>query len=213
MSGHGPNADHKDPFQRKVAVTMALFTVLLAFTTMLTNQARTEAILLATEAANEWTYFQAKSTKSTVVRAELELIEQIRMPAEVPKATMVKPAEKQHQSGKDDTHHATPNLEPADNKSEILVDPDALRSRLKSDLARYERDKEEIQHRAQELTNHGRHFQHREHGFEYASTIAELAIVLASVGLLMSSNRVFQISIGVAAISAAVTAWTWLIQV
>ena len=77
MSGHHPHADHNDPFQRRVAVFIAGFAALLAFTTMLTNEARTAAILLASESSNQWSFFQAKSTKGVVTRAELELLEHL----------------------------------------------------------------------------------------------------------------------------------------
>ncbi|HVO31710.1 MAG TPA: DUF4337 family protein, partial [bacterium] len=60
---HGAHADPHDPFQKKVALAMSLCAVLLAFVTMMTNQARTEALLLSNEAANQWSFFQAKSTK------------------------------------------------------------------------------------------------------------------------------------------------------
>src|SRR4051812_48825458 len=77
MSGHGPHADAHDPFQKKVALAMAIYAVLLAFVTMLTNQARTEALLLSNEANNQWSYFQSKSTKGMLVRAEADLVESL----------------------------------------------------------------------------------------------------------------------------------------
>ena len=72
---HGPHADAHDPFQKKVAISMSVYAVMLAFVTMLTNQSRTEALLLSNEAGNQWAFFQAKSTKGMLVRAEADLVE------------------------------------------------------------------------------------------------------------------------------------------
>lgn len=80
MSGHGPHADASDPFQRRTAVAIALYTVILAFGNMLTNQARTEAILSSNRATNKWAHYQSKSTKQNLVRLQLEL--NARLPAQ-----------------------------------------------------------------------------------------------------------------------------------
>src|SRR5258706_9810307 len=63
MSGHGAHADASDPFQKRAAVAIAVFTVILAFANMLTNQARTRAILSSNRATDQWAYYQSKSTK------------------------------------------------------------------------------------------------------------------------------------------------------
>ena len=71
---HGPHADASDPFQKRTAVAIALFTTVLAFANMLTNQARTEAILSSNRATNKWSHFQSKSTKQQLVRLEQSLL-------------------------------------------------------------------------------------------------------------------------------------------
>lgn len=60
--GHGPHADANDPFQKQVAVVLAMYSVGLAFVNMLTNQSRTQSILRSNEATNTWSHFQSKST-------------------------------------------------------------------------------------------------------------------------------------------------------
>lgn len=72
-SGHA-HADASDPFQRRTAVAIAIFTVILAFGNMLTNQARTEAILSSNRATNKWAHYQSKSTKQNLVRLQLDLV-------------------------------------------------------------------------------------------------------------------------------------------
>lgn len=71
---HGPHADSSDPFQKRTAVAMALFTTVLAFASMLTNQARTEAILSSNRATNKWSHYQSKSTKGNLVKLEQTLL-------------------------------------------------------------------------------------------------------------------------------------------
>lgn len=80
MSGHGPHADANDPFQKQVAVVLAMYSVGLAFVNMLTNQARTQSILRSNEATNTWSYFQSKSTKEVVRTGELETLEALPSP-------------------------------------------------------------------------------------------------------------------------------------
>src|SRR5437016_3421006 len=74
MSHGGAHADPHDPLQKKIAIAMAVFAVILTFNTMLTNQCRTESLLKAAQATNKWGYYQSKSTKQIVVKAEAELL-------------------------------------------------------------------------------------------------------------------------------------------
>ncbi|MGC4123234.1 MAG: DUF4337 family protein [Myxococcales bacterium] len=181
MSGHGPHADANDPFQRRVAITMALYTVLIAFTGMLTSQARTKALLLSNEVANEWSFFQAKSTKQIIAGATKEIIE--RLPAT--------PATAEGEAAKG------PTLAQAVEK-------------LAKDADRYEKEKEEIKLKAEKLNQQGEHHQHQEHWFEYATVLAELAIVLASVALLLHSKVPFFLSLASAVCSILLAAFTWM---
>lgn len=53
----------EDPFGRRVAVTIAILAVLMALIANRGDDAKTEALLKTTEAANRWAYYQAKSIK------------------------------------------------------------------------------------------------------------------------------------------------------
>jgi Domain of unknown function (DUF4337) len=77
MSGHGAHVDPNDPFQKRVAVAMAIYAVQLAFVNMLTTQARTQAILQSNRAASRWAYFQSKGMKQNVAAAEVDLLAQL----------------------------------------------------------------------------------------------------------------------------------------
>lgn len=74
MSGHAPHADASHPFQKRVAVAIAVYTVILAVANMLTNQARTEAILSSNRAADQWAYYQAKGTKQNLIKLEKSIL-------------------------------------------------------------------------------------------------------------------------------------------
>lgn len=56
----------KDPFERLIALTIAIIAVVLAFVDNSGNSAKTEAIIHTTEAANKWAYFQGKSLKENL---------------------------------------------------------------------------------------------------------------------------------------------------
>ena len=176
---HGPHADASDPFQRRTAIFMAIYTVLIAFNTMLTSQARTNALLLSNEATDKWAYFQAKSTKQVVAVATREVLE--RLPV------------------------ASAGEGEAAPKGSLA----SVVERLTREAERYEAEKEGVKKEAEAIVERGAHQQHREHWFEYATVIGELAIVLASVALLLTSKIAFRVSAALAVASLALTGWTF----
>jgi hypothetical protein len=69
---------HLDPSNKKVALTIAVLAVLLAFCETLGKGAQTEALNRNIEAANLWAFFQAKTIRMSLARtaadtAELQL--------------------------------------------------------------------------------------------------------------------------------------------
>jgi hypothetical protein len=73
MSG-GHHVDPNDPFQKRVAVALAVYTVILALSNMLNTQAESNAILTSNKTTSQWNYFQAKGNKQNLAQVELELI-------------------------------------------------------------------------------------------------------------------------------------------
>lgn len=63
-----------DPFEKRVALTIAILAVILSFIGNLGDNAKTEAILKTNEASNKWGYFQAKSIKGQMSRLESDLL-------------------------------------------------------------------------------------------------------------------------------------------
>src|SRR6266480_5546943 len=54
----------KDPFERRVALTIAIIAICNSFVVNHGDNAKTTAILKTSEALDQWGYFQAKSTKA-----------------------------------------------------------------------------------------------------------------------------------------------------
>ncbi len=71
MSGHG----HIDPSNKKVALLIAILALVLAFSETLGKGAQTAALSHNIEASNLWTFFQAKTIRSTTLRTAAEALE------------------------------------------------------------------------------------------------------------------------------------------
>jgi Domain of unknown function (DUF4337) len=56
----------KDPYEKAIAISIAVMAVILSVVSNHGDDAKTEAIIKTNEAANKWGYFQAKSIKQHV---------------------------------------------------------------------------------------------------------------------------------------------------
>jgi hypothetical protein len=63
-----------DPFEKRVAVTIAIIAVFLAFIDNAGDNGTAQSIVKTSEASNQWAYYQAKSIKGSLVGAESELL-------------------------------------------------------------------------------------------------------------------------------------------
>jgi hypothetical protein len=63
---------HIDPSNKKVALLIAVLAALLAFSETLGKSAQTEALSRNIEAANLWSFFQAKTVRMTTLRTAAE---------------------------------------------------------------------------------------------------------------------------------------------
>jgi hypothetical protein len=58
------HAEHaKEPFDKKVAVTMAVIAAMLAIDGVMAHMLTTEELLLQQKASDQWSYYQAKSSR------------------------------------------------------------------------------------------------------------------------------------------------------
>ena len=67
----------KDPFERRVAVAIAMLAALLAFVSMRGDNAKTDAGLRTTEASNQWSFFQAKAIREHTLNVQINLLDAI----------------------------------------------------------------------------------------------------------------------------------------
>jgi len=67
----------KDPFERKVALSIAIIAVILAVFSTLGDHAKTSAIILTNQASDQWSFYQAKSIKEHLVETETKLLKAI----------------------------------------------------------------------------------------------------------------------------------------
>jgi hypothetical protein len=64
----------KDPFDKRVALSIAIIAICLSFVANLGDNAKTSAILKTSEASDQWGYFQAKSTKAQLAAMHGDII-------------------------------------------------------------------------------------------------------------------------------------------
>ncbi len=63
-----------DPFEKRVAISIAALAVMLSFIGNLGDNAKTDSILKTNEATNQWGYFQAKSIKGQMAAMQGDLL-------------------------------------------------------------------------------------------------------------------------------------------
>lgn len=59
--------------EKRIGLTIAVFAVFLAVTTMLAHRSHTEAVLTQSKANDQWAFFQAKNIRSHMYEANAEL--------------------------------------------------------------------------------------------------------------------------------------------
>ena len=74
MAGAPEIPPAKDPFEKRVALTISILAICLSFVTNRGDNAKTNSILTTTEASDQWNYFQAKSTKALIASMHGDLI-------------------------------------------------------------------------------------------------------------------------------------------
>ena len=74
MEGHGEHgAEAHDPLVTKVSLTISIIAVVLAAVTMFGHRANTEELLIQSQSADQWAFYQAKSIREHGIRNTLAL--------------------------------------------------------------------------------------------------------------------------------------------
>jgi len=66
-----------DSFEKKVAVTIAIVAVCLAFIDNAGNNGTSQSIVKTNEASNQWAYYQSKSIKENLMEVERDLLSRL----------------------------------------------------------------------------------------------------------------------------------------
>lgn len=149
------------------AITAAVLAVLAALGSLLSGHAANEAILGMTRATDQWSYYQAKSTKGHLYEVASEMISALG-----------------HASGS--STGSSPAPKPAES---------SIVERFHAEVKRYDREKGEIQHEAEALEEEGRHDLRKHVRFALAVALFQVGIVLASVSLLVRIKALYVLSV------------------
>jgi hypothetical protein len=64
----------KDPFEKMVAISIAVMAVFLSYISMKGDNGKTDSIVHTNEASNQWAFYQAKSLKEHMARNEADIL-------------------------------------------------------------------------------------------------------------------------------------------
>lgn len=159
-------------FTRRVALTTAIFAVLLAITSLGGNNAMKEMLLAQQQSADQWAFYQSKAMRehlyrSQKMRLEVDLLE---------RSTGMKP--------------------------ETRKKYDDLLKTFTDEEGRYKIEKKKIEEDAKQLEATRDLNMSKDPYFDYAEVMLQISIVMASISILSSSRQVFLFAIGCAAIGS-----------
>jgi hypothetical protein len=174
---HAEHAQHHavNPFDRRVAVSMAIIAAILAGVTMLSHRGHTETLRLATEAtqyhtkeSDAWNYYQAKNIISYMYKGELDTL------AALPSSEETARARKK----------AVSSLTSVVDKYEGKPGPDGKRLKGQGELAKRKKEAEDLKSRGEELTARSHHTHAAVDWIDYGHLALDLALVFCTVALL-----------------------------
>ncbi len=179
----------KDPFGRRVAITIAIIAIVLSAFTAVGDNAKTEALVRTTEAANRWAYFQSKSIKEHSYELQKELL-QTMAPGTIDEGKRVELVKKYDKKiakykeektdigfGRKDEHGHWKEIQ--DDQGKPLISATQLEGEAKHELAVNDR-------------------------CDNAVLLLQIAVVLCSVAILVELHAFWYIGMGVALVGAIV---------
>jgi len=162
-------------FTRRVALTTALFAVMLAITSLGGNNAMKEMLLAQQEASNQWAFYQSKVNREQLCKTNKELVEAILL-------------------------ERAPSMRPeAKSKYETLL------KSFEVEEMRYRAEKREIEKEAKHSETTRDVNRQKDPYFDFAEVLLQIAIVLASISILSGIRLVFYFSIGAAVIGSVLS--------
>ncbi len=148
-------------FTRRVALTTAIFAVILAITALGGNKTMKEMLLAQQQASDQWAFYQAK-----VIREHLYRSHKLRLEGDLlERGSAMKP--------------------------EVKGKIESLLKDLAQEEARYNTEKKEVEKEAKKLEHERDVYRSKDPYFEYGEVLLQIAIVMASISILSSSHPVF----------------------
>ena len=148
-------------FTKRVALTTAIFAVILAITSLGGNKAMKEMLLAQQQASDQWSFYQAK-----VVREHLYRTQKLRLEGDLlERGGVMKP-------------EAREKLE-------------STLKKMAEEENRYATEKKEIEREAKKLEHERDVNRSKEPYFEYGEVLLQIAIVMASISILSGSRPIF----------------------
>jgi hypothetical protein len=152
-------------FTKRVALTTAIFAVLLAITSLGGNNAMKEMLLSQQQASDQWAFYQSKAQrehlyKTNARRIEADLVE---------RGAGMKPEAKKHY--------------------------EAMLKDMRAEEKRYGEEKNKIEEEAKHLEAERDKSLNKDHYFDYAEVLLQISIVMASISILAVSRQLFYFAI------------------
>jgi hypothetical protein len=152
-------------FTKRVALTTALFAVILAITSLGGNNAMKEMLLAQQQASDQWAFYQAK-----VIREHLYRGHRLRLEA--------------------DLHERGDSMKPpAKERFESML------KTMAEEEARYGSEKKAIEADAKKLEHERDVNRSKDPYFDYGEVLLQIAIVMASISILSGSRPIFYFSV------------------
>jgi hypothetical protein len=148
-----------------VALTTAIFAVVLAITSLGGNNAMKEMLLAQQQSSDQWSFYQAKALREHLyrgqkLRLEIDLIE---------RGSGMKP--------------------------EVRERVEGMLKKMSEEEVRYNAEKKEIENEAKKLEHERDLNRSKDPYFDYGEVLLQIAIVMASVSILSGSRPVFYFAI------------------
>jgi hypothetical protein len=160
-------------FTKRVALTTAIFAVILALTSLDGNNATKEMLLAQQQSSDQWAFYQSK-----VIRQHLYTIEKMRIEAELLKT------------------------EPS-RKPEVREQYATMLKKISDEEQRYDAEKKKIEQDAKELERERDRNRAKDPYFDYAEVLLQISIVMASISILAVSRHIFYFALAAAGLGTA----------
>jgi hypothetical protein len=122
---HHEEAEHADPFGKKIGILAAVLAVILAVVTIISHRAHTDAVLFKSTANDKWSYYQSKRIKFHSLELGVDIMNSLPNPTAQTAKTLER-YEKEKARYTKESNEAQEDAKQTDERAE-LVEKQALR--------------------------------------------------------------------------------------